>query len=42
MGHSNINITKEYLNLDIKDLQQNYQKFNPLEQMQKNKHFKMK
>ena len=24
MGHSNINITKEYLNLDIKDLQQNY------------------
>jgi len=33
LGHSNINITKEYLNLVLTDLEQDYDRFNPLEQI---------
>lgn len=33
LGHSNINITKEYLNLVLTDLEQDYDQFNPLEQI---------
>jgi len=33
LGHSNLEIVKEYVNLFSDDLKLNYDKFNPLEQM---------
>ena len=35
MMHSDLNTTKQYLNLYLDDLRQDYDKFNPLDQMVK-------
>ena len=37
MGHSNINVTKDYLNLLVDDLKDRYDELNPLEQIEKKK-----
>ena len=33
MMHSDLNTTKEYLNLFVEDLQKDYEQYNPLEQL---------
>lgn len=38
LGHSSLEIVKEYVNLFSEDLKQDYDKFNPLEQMKSSSH----